>query len=144
MAGGWVGKFLNLMGFEEILAEEEPQEPVPEVQPSAIRSERKKSKVVGLPSTTGASKVVVLQPESFETAKVVADHLKARRTVIANLGGVDDATAQRLVDFVSGAVFALGGTVERVGSDIVLFAPSNVDVLAHESEEKEAALPWLR
>ncbi|BCV24716.1 cell division protein SepF [Gelria sp. Kuro-4] len=144
MAGGWVGKFLNLMGFEEMLVEGEPEEAAPEMEAPPARSERKKGKVVGLPSAAGGSKVVVVQPEGFEAAKTVADHLKSRRTVIVNLAEVDDATAQRLVDFVSGAAFALSGTVERVGADIVLFAPSNVDVLAPEREVKEAALPWLR
>lgn len=142
MAGGLVGKFLNLMGFEEVLEEDVPQEE-PALEPVRAYGEQKKGKVVGLPSSPGIGKVVVVQPDGFEAAKTVADHLKSRRTVIVNLEGVDEGTAQRIVDFASGATFALNGTVERVGGEIFLFAPSNVDVVAPRKEE-DAALPWLK
>lgn len=146
MAGGLVSKFLNLMGFEETVVEEGPEEEELEVRAAQVRPERARGKVVGLPSAPGASKVVVMQPESFEAAQAIADHLKARRTVIVNLEGVEEATAQRIVDFVSGATFALSGSVERVGNEIFLFAPSNVDVLAAGKPEDEngPAFPWLR
>ena len=50
--------------------------------------------------------------------------------------------AQRIVDFVSGAVYALNGTVERVGSEIFLFAPNNVGVMALQSFEADSDEPW--
>ncbi|MDK2784178.1 MAG: cell division inhibitor SepF [Bacillota bacterium] len=143
MASGLVGKFLNLIGFEEVLEEDAPQEE-PALEPSLAYGGPRKGKVVGLPSSSGTGKVVVVQPEGFEAAKTVADHLKSRRTVIVNLEGVDEGTAQRIVDFASGAAFALNGTVERVGGEIFLFAPSNVDVVAPRKEEEDAALPWLK
>ncbi|MDI3538326.1 MAG: cell division inhibitor SepF [Bacillota bacterium] len=142
MAGGLVGKFLNLMGFEEVLEEDASQEE-PVLEPVRTYGEHRKGKVVGLPSSSGIGKVVVVQPEGFEAAKTVADHLKSRRTVIVNLEGVDEGTAQRIVDFASGATFALNGTVERVGGEIFLFAPNNVDVVAPRKDE-DVALPWLK
>ena len=147
MAGSLVGKVLNLMGFEETVVEEVTEnDDLTSRMGSPTRVERGRAKVVGLPSAMGAGgKVVVTQPETFDEAKDVADHLKARRTVIVNLEGTEDEVAQRMVDFVSGATFALNGTVERVGSDIFLFAPSNVDVMALQqpASGEQELFSWL-
>lgn len=85
---------------------------------------------------------MVTRPNSFDEARDVTDHLKARRTVIVNLEGTEAQVAQRIVDFVSGAVYALNGTVERVGSEIFLFAPNNVGVMALQSFEADSDEPW--
>ncbi len=148
MAGSLVGKILNLMGFEETVIEEvvENEEQL-DVAALPVRAERGRAKVVGLPTAPGAGgKVVVTQPVSFDEAKDVADHLKARRTVIVNLEGTESQVAQRIVDFVSGATFAVNGTVERVGNEIFLFAPSNVGVMASHSLDSgnQELLSWLR
>lgn len=148
MAGSLVGKILNLMGFEETEVEEEVVENEEQVDVTAlpVRVERGRAKVVGLPTAPGAGgKVVVTQPVSFDEAKDVADHLKARRTVIVNLEGAESQIAQRIVDFVSGATFAVNGTVERVGNEIFLFAPSNVGVMAAHSLEpdNQELFSWL-
>ncbi|MGI6604545.1 MAG: cell division protein SepF [Firmicutes bacterium] len=143
MAANLVGKFLNLMGFEETVVEEVVAEEE-EVQLAPTKRERGRAKVVGLPSAPSGSKVVIVQPESFEAAQAIADHLKSRRTVVVNLEGMDEVTSQRIVDFVSGAAFALNGSVERVGDEIFLFAPSNVDIVAQHKEPEAAAFPWLR
>ena len=101
-------------------------------------------KVVG-PSAPGAGgKVVVMQPQSFDEAKDVADHLKARRTVIVNLEGADAQAAQRIVDFVSG--YFCPKWYGRAGRQRhFLFAPSNVGVMALQriGIENEELLPWL-
>jgi cell division inhibitor SepF len=148
VASSLVGKILNLMGFEETVIEEEVEENEEQLDLASLptRGGRGRAKVVGLPTAPGAGgKVVVTQPVSFDEAKDVADHLKNRRTVIVNLEGAESAVAQRIVDFVSGATFALNGTIERVGNEIFLFAPSNVGVMAARSlgSEDQELFSWL-
>ncbi|MFY9188202.1 MAG: cell division protein SepF [bacterium] len=144
MAGSLVGRILNLMGFEETVVEEVVEdEDLSSGFQAPARTSFGRPKVVSLPSAPGAGgKVVVTRPNSFDEARDVTDHLKARRTVIVNLEGTEAQVAQRIVDFVSGAVYALNGTVERVGSEIFLFAPNNVGVMALQSFEADSDEPW--
>jgi cell division inhibitor SepF len=144
MAGSLVGRILNLMGFEETIVEEVVEdERFDGNSPRSLKSSFGRPKVVSLPSVPGAGgKVVVMQPSSFDEAREVSDHLKSRRTVVVNLEEVDAQAAQRIVDFVGGAVYALDGTVERVGSDIFLFAPSNVGVMALQQIQPRSDDAW--
>ncbi|MDR1960728.1 MAG: cell division protein SepF [Gracilibacteraceae bacterium] len=88
-------------------------------------------------------KVIVVKPFVFEESKSIAEHLKARRSVIINLEKTDEDLAQRIVDFISGTTYALGGSMQKVGEGIFMFVPSNVDindeVSIHSSEHE---LPW--
>ena len=81
--------------------------------------------------------IVVQEPRTFDEARTAADHLKARRPVIINLGQVDRDLAKRIVDFTCGVVYAVEGTMQRIGDQIFLFAPSTVTVMA-ESVRDEA------
>ncbi len=77
--------------------------------------------VQGLPG------LVVEAPRRFEDAQEAADHLKAGRPVILHLEGLDREVGQRIVNFLMGAAYALGGAMHRVGA-IILFAPAGVEV----------------
>ncbi len=71
--------------------------------------------------------IVVSAPKRFEEAQEVADHLKGGQPVVLHLDGMERDLAQRLINFLAGSVYALGGEMHRVGS-VVLFAPSGVEV----------------
>lgn len=73
-------------------------------------------------------KVVVVEPKSFEEVQTIADHLKNRRPIILNLETTDREHAQRILNFLSGAIYALGGDMQRISNGIFFFAPGNVDV----------------
>ena len=77
--------------------------------------------------------VQLVAPESFEDAKTVADRLRAGAPVLVDLRGVDRELAGRLTDFGSGLVYALGGTVQYVGREVLLLTPSNVDLSGDEA-----------
>lgn len=70
---------------------------------------------------------VVAAPKRFEESQEVADHLKAGKPVLLHLEGVERELAQRLINFLAGSVYALGGEMHRVGS-AVLFVPAGVEV----------------
>lgn len=70
---------------------------------------------------------VVAAPKRFEEAQEVADSLKAGKPVLLHLEGAERELAQRLVNFLAGSVYALGGEMHRVGA-AVLFVPAGVEV----------------
>jgi len=84
--------------------------------------------------------IVVIDPRSLEDARRGADFVKARRPVFVNLQGVEAQVARRIVDFLSGATYALDGHLQRVGEEMFLFTPSNVLITAELTPPERAAL----
>jgi cell division inhibitor SepF len=83
-------------------------------------------------------KVMVVEPVTFDDAQHVADHIKNRKPVVINFENTETAVAKRIIDFVSGTTYALAGNLQKVGKDIFLCAPSNVDVsLPDQQQEKK-------
>lgn len=129
-------------------------EPVEEVEndrsTSTIEEEPKPKKItassniVNLPTAQKQIKVMVVEPFSFDDAQHVADHLKNRKPVVVNFENTDEEVAKRMVDFISGTTYALSGTIQKIGNNIFLCAPNNVDVAFSPREEgmDKAFLPW--
>lgn len=138
-------KVIGIMGFsdeevdEEFLDEEEKEE----VGREEVRNSSRKSAQVVSIHTQKQVKVVVLEPMSFEESQNIADQLKNRRPVIVNLENTDRNLAKRIVDFVSGATYALGGNMQKVGQGIFLFVPNNVDISGEMRDDvKEKGFFW--
>lgn len=74
------------------------------------------------------SKVVLVEPRIYAEAQDIAEHLKNKRATIVNLQRIDREQGVRIVDFLSGTVYALGGDIQRIGKDIFLCTPDNVEV----------------
>ncbi|KGP92786.1 cell division protein SepF [Pontibacillus chungwhensis BH030062] len=96
--------------------------------------EEKKQNVVSLKSVQPASKVVLLEPRTYNEAQEIADNLVNRKAVVINLQRVDHHQAKRIVDFLSGTVYAIGGDMQKLGSQTFLCTPDNVDVSGNISE----------
>ena len=73
--------------------------------------------------------VVLFHPVSFNDTSKAADHLRARKAVIVNMENVDKAMARRVVDFLSGCVYALDGDVKKIAQSAYLFCPHNMEIL---------------
>ncbi|MBD1371337.1 cell division protein SepF [Hazenella sp. IB182357] len=73
-------------------------------------------------------KLVLYEPRTYEEATEIADQLKSHRPVVVNLQMVRRETASRIIDFLSGTVYALGGNIQKLGTSIFIFTPANVDV----------------
>ena len=78
--------------------------------------------------TTGSGKMILLEPRAFSESQQLADHLKQRNTVVVNMKRVTPDQAKRIVDFLSGTVYALGGDLQKIGGGIFLCTPKDVDV----------------
>ena len=90
---------------------------------------------------TNSFKLMVIEPKGFEECPRFVDLLKARKPVILNLEKIDVDTARKIFDFLSGATYALNGTVESVTGDIFVFAPETVGVIV-QAEEKEESFSY--
>ncbi len=154
-----LNKMLNLVGWEAE-EEEEAEEVMDDLQvdvkeesnqqPKYFQSFSKKSqqnKVVNI-HTNNQFKVVIMQPETFDEARDICDHLKNKKPVVVNLETISKETAQRIVDFLSGSVYALDGDIQKVSAGIFLVAPNNVDVMGaafkDDIKSKTAAFPWVK
>lgn len=110
---------------EEYEEEEETREtPVRTAKPVSTY-EAKRTDVKGIPSNT---KMVLFEPRSFEEAEEIAKHLKSRRAAVVNLHRLPRDYAQRTIDFLTGVVFALDGTIQKVGHNVILCAPRSIGV----------------
>ncbi len=76
----------------------------------------------------GMPQVEVFHCRGFDDAQAVALAVRAQRTVVLQLDQLEPIEAQRVIDFVSGAVHALDGQSERLGETTFLFAPSGVQL----------------
>ncbi|MBD7936800.1 MULTISPECIES: cell division protein SepF [Cytobacillus] len=99
-----------------------------------------KQNVVSLQSVQGqggqqkSSKVVLVEPRVYAEAQEIADQLKNRKAVVVNLQRIDKSQAKRIVDFLSGTVYAIGGDIQKIGMDIFLCTPENVEVSGNISQ----------
>lgn len=72
----------------------------------------------------------VVRPENYESAGKIADHLLSRRTVVLNLEAANKDSRIRLIDFLSGVAYSIGGQVRRVAANTFVITPSNVGITA--------------
>ena len=129
---GVVDKFKDLIGIEEIDDDDMMMDEAPverrQVEPARSYSRPVREKVVPMSRNTSPLKLMVIEPEGFEECPKLVDSLKARKPVIINLEKIDSDTARKIFDFLSGATYALNGTVQKVANNIFIFAPENVDI----------------
>ncbi len=76
----------------------------------------------------GGSKMILLEPRAYSESQQIADHLKKRNTVIVNLHRVTPEQAKRIVDFLSGTIYAIGGDLQKIGGGIFLCTPNNISI----------------
>ena len=152
MAGAMVNKIFNLFGMDtepeeedfenEDYEEEENEEPEYEEKKFFGR----KNKVVNMPQTQQI-KMVISQPTTFEQSEEICNYLKERKSVIVNLEYVNKDAARRIVDFVSGAVHALDGHIQKISNSIFLIAPTNYEIsneMAREEIKNKLSVSWLK
>ena len=110
-------------------SEEEVSQPFDHV---LSREEKKKrftstgSKVVSMNGR--GVEVYVIKPQDFAEAQTAADLLKKGRTVVINLEGVELTVAQRSIDFIGGATYAINGSLQAVSNNIFIAAPDSIEV----------------
>jgi len=148
-------KMLNFVGWEteeeseeqydeneQVYEEEEPQVSFKASKP---KNKDQQGKVVNLSSAL-QFKVVVIQPQNIDDAQDICDHLKNKKPVVVNLELLEKEVAQRIIDFLCGAVYALDGSIHKISTMIFLVAPNNVDVLGDFADRlnDDVVFSWMK
>ncbi|QYR20073.1 cell division protein SepF [Paenibacillus sp. sptzw28] len=143
-------KFMNFLGLQEeeeiVQRERIDHNEEQEVETSSFEARKqttKGSNVVSIHSQKNV-RVILNEPRSYDEAQEIADHLRSRRSVVVNLQRVRTDLAVRIVDFLSGTVYALNGSISKLGPNIFLCTPDTVeiqgtitDILADENDYKK-------
>ncbi|MBQ7060336.1 MAG: cell division protein SepF [Clostridia bacterium] len=99
-----------------------------ETEPERVKRRSQTNNIVNLPSgVTG--KMIVYRPVNHEDTRNIIDNLRNRKPVIVNMEQIEAATAQRILDFLSGASYAVGGKLYKVSTRIFIVAPANIDII---------------
>lgn len=112
--------------------DDELQIPVSETRKERTqRLERERgssSKVVPIRTTPKGLEVCIMKPTSFEDSQDICDMLLSGRAAVVNLEGFDPIEAQRIMDFISGCVYAINGKLHQISRYIFIFSPDSVDI----------------
>ena len=85
------------------------------------------------------SKMMLLEPRAYSEGQQIVDYLKGRNAVVVNLKRVTPDQAKRIVDFLYGAIYAIGGKIQKLGGGIFLCTPKNVNVEGKISDDAGAS-----
>ena len=94
------------------------------------------SKFVNTSADVGKQEVVLFHAKSFDDAGKAGDELRMRKAVILNMEGEDKALTRRVVDFLSGAVYALNGKCKPVAQSTYLFCPNTMVIVGEPNDAK--------
>ena len=154
MAVALVNKFLDALGLANDSEQETENEDIYELEDEKEEEEveergifgNRKSKITSMPQVQSV-KMVITQPTSFEQSEEICNYLKDKKSIIINLEYVNKDVARRIVDFISGGVYALDGYIQKVSNSIFLVAPINYDIesdLAREELKNKLSVSWLK
>ena len=118
----------------------EEEEPEAEERKSFL-----KKKVVPMQASQSI-RMVISQPTSFEQSEEICGFLKEKKSVIVNLEYVNKDAARRIVDFISGGVYALDAHIQKISNSIFLIAPMNYEItneMAREEIKNKLSVSWL-
>jgi len=83
------------------------------------------------------NKMILIEPRAYSESQTIADHLKKRNSVVVNLKRVTSDQAKRIIDFLTGTIYAIGGDLQKLGNGIYLCTPKNVSVQGKMSENED-------
>jgi len=145
-------KVKSLLGFGEYEDEEkyddfddEENEEMDDAIEPVIQNSRKNNKVVNI-HTSSSTKVTITKPIAYDEATDISDALKSRKIVLVNTTALETKIAQRLLDFISGSCFALGGELQEVEKGVYILSPSNIEVTNELKTElsSKAMFNWTK
>ena len=155
MSGALMDKVWGLFGMDNAEPDEYEDEDIYDYdngeeveEDKKIFNNKKNNKVVNMQQgQPNAIKMVISQPTTFEQSDEICSFLKERKSVIVNLEYVNKDVARRIVDFISGGVYALDGYIQKVSNSIFLVAPSNYEItneMAREEIKSKLSVSWLK
>ncbi|KEI02117.1 cell division protein SepF [Clostridium botulinum] len=153
MAKKMLNKVMDFLGLEEEIDE------IEEMDNEALNEENgeienifdasnvrnQKGKVVSI-HTAASTKVIILKPMDYDAAIEICDNLKARKIIVVNMTSLESKIAQRLLDFIAGASYALGGSLDEIDKGVYIISPSNVEITNELKNElsSKGILNWTK
>lgn len=144
-------KFLNMMKLSDADDETEPfDEEYNEVTEEGYDSDEEEEdeevsdseefdgnqgRVIQFHGKEEGESVKVIRAQTFNEAQIVAEFLKEGKTIVVNLEGIEIGKAQRIIDFIGGASFAVDGSLKAISNNIFIVAPGNIEVTGDLREE---------
>ncbi len=131
-------------GEEESAEEEEDEEPHKPIL--SLRRKKKEAadsdefedgqgRVIQFHGREEGESVKVIRAQTFNEAQIVAEFLKEGKTIVVNLEGIEIGKAQRIIDFIGGASFAVDGSLKAISNNIFIVAPGNIEVTGDLRDE---------
>ncbi|MCI8509711.1 MAG: cell division protein SepF [Lachnospiraceae bacterium] len=104
-------------------------------KPSKVSGPSKLVSINSRNNNRSSNQVYVIKPQEFNEAQKVTDYLKEGRTIVINMEGIEVHAAQRIIDFIGGACYALDGSLQAISANIFIAAPHNIDVTGDLRDE---------
>lgn len=141
----FVGWESNVDGEDEMYEEEVVENSTSRNDRYASQRKNTQGKVLNMNNNNNL-KVVILAPQNILEARELCDHLKSNKPVIMNVEGVDTPVAQRMVDFLSGAVYCLDGDIQKISSGIFLATPACIEITGDLKDEmrNKGVFSWVK
>ena len=154
MSGAIMDKVWGLFGMDTAEPEEDENvyeydndyEEENEEEERKFFGRKNKDKVVSM-AQGQTIKMVISQPTTFEQSEEICGLLKETKSVIVNLEYVNKDVARRIIDFISGGVYALDGHIQKISNSIFLIAPMNYEItneMAREEIKNKLSVSWLK
>lgn len=107
---------------------------------------RSGDKVLSMPVNRNPVSVVVIEPIDFNDSQKMADYLCKNQPVVINFEDTDADVRKRIIDFISGTIYALDGTLRKIGRNLLVCAPPNVDIDTENTNfgSEGSNDPWQR
>ena len=154
MSGAIMDKVWGLFGMDTAEPEEDENvyeydndyEEENEEEERKFFGRKNKDKVVSM-AQGQTIKMVISKPTNFEQSEEICGLLKEKKSVIVNLEYVNKDVARRIIDFISGGVYALDGHIQKISNSIFLIAPMNYEItneMAREEIKNKLSVSWLK
>lgn len=144
---GFMKKTMSYLGMSDVVPEDEDDEVIDEEPEASFDTDRSVTPIPAqsAPSSTSSRKsvtpfraninrITTIHPQSYEDAQLVGRALRDGIPVVLNLTDVSQSQAYRIIDFSSGVVFGISGSIERVTERVFLLSPACVDIVAEDTD----------
>ena len=123
---GLMDKINNFIAPEDDENEEEQLELSPEEAQAVSPYER--GTLDSSSNISAATNIVLFEPRNFDEAEEIGYHIKSKRACCVNLHRMPSEYRQRIIDFLSGVVYGVDGSIKKIGENVILCSPKNLQV----------------
>jgi cell division inhibitor SepF len=123
----------NMQEYDDV--EEEQDYVEPEIAPTRSAKVIRMTENTKDMETNTEMNMIIFRPTEYDQAQTIIDYLKLRKPIIVNLDEIEVSVAQRILDFITGAVYALSGDIKKAARNIFVVVPSNVEISNANDEQ---------